>query len=192
MARGTNTKLQILNRAEDLFRQRSYTGFSYQDIAKPLGIKNAAIHYHFPTKGDLGIAIIERYRKLLARQMRNLPTTGDEARNQLRLLFAFEIREHSGRQRMCPLTILATDYEAVTPDMREHGRLLIEEMQVWLTQVLSIGRRHGAFHFSGDPADKAVLIWAAFMGARQLSRVAGSAALEKAIGQIKHDLAIDS
>ena len=27
-----------------------------------LGVKNAAIHYHYPTKEDLGCAVIQRYR----------------------------------------------------------------------------------------------------------------------------------
>jgi len=62
----TDTRTQILDIAEQLARQRGFSGFSYRDISQPLGIRNAAVHYHFPTKADLGIALLERYGDLLA------------------------------------------------------------------------------------------------------------------------------
>ena len=61
----TDTRERILDEAERLMGARGYSGFSYQDISRPLGIRNAAIHYHFPAKADLGLAVIERYRAIL-------------------------------------------------------------------------------------------------------------------------------
>ena len=55
-----DTRTSILNLAEKLIRTRGYHAFSYQDISKPLKIKNAAVHYHFPAKADLGLAVIQR------------------------------------------------------------------------------------------------------------------------------------
>ncbi|WP_345191535.1 TetR/AcrR family transcriptional regulator, partial [Gluconacetobacter tumulicola] len=40
---------------------RSYNVLSFREIAKAVGIKNASMHYHFPTKGDLGAALARRY-----------------------------------------------------------------------------------------------------------------------------------
>src|SRR4030095_11910383 len=62
MARGTNTQRTILNLAESLLQDKGFNGFSYAHIASGLGVKNAAIHYHFPTKEELGCAVIKRYR----------------------------------------------------------------------------------------------------------------------------------
>jgi TetR/AcrR family transcriptional repressor of nem operon len=47
--------------AERLIQTRDYSAFSYQDIADRLGIRKASIHEHFPSKTDLGIAVVERY-----------------------------------------------------------------------------------------------------------------------------------
>jgi len=55
-------KTKLLNCAEQLARKRGFDGFSYADIAKEIGIKKASIHYHFPTKSDLALALITRYR----------------------------------------------------------------------------------------------------------------------------------
>ena len=53
-----STKHQIILLADELFRTKGYNAFSYSDISKPLGIKNAAIHYHFPNKRDLANEIV--------------------------------------------------------------------------------------------------------------------------------------
>jgi len=49
---------EILDLAETLIQTRGYSAFSYQDIADSLGIRKASIHYHFPSKTDLGIAVV--------------------------------------------------------------------------------------------------------------------------------------
>ena len=52
--RQSATAEQILDLAETLIQTRSYSAFSYQDIADALGIRKASIHYHFPSKTELG------------------------------------------------------------------------------------------------------------------------------------------
>ena len=53
----------ILDIAERRMRQTGYNAVSYRDIASEIGIKSASLHYHFPKKEDLGIALVERYSK---------------------------------------------------------------------------------------------------------------------------------
>jgi len=62
MTRVDNTKRKILDLTEALLQDKGFNGFSYAHIAAELGVKNAAIHYHFPTKEALGCAVIQRYR----------------------------------------------------------------------------------------------------------------------------------
>jgi TetR/AcrR family transcriptional repressor of nem operon len=50
MVKITNTSRTILNLAESFLQDKGFNGFSYAYIASELGVKNAAIHYHFPTK----------------------------------------------------------------------------------------------------------------------------------------------
>ena len=57
----SETAEQILDLAETLIQTRGYSAFSYQDIADSLGIRKASIHYHFPSKADLGVAVVDRY-----------------------------------------------------------------------------------------------------------------------------------
>jgi len=62
MVRSTNTQRAILDLAESFLQDKGFNGFSYAHIAKELGVKNAAIHYHFPSKEALACAVIQRYR----------------------------------------------------------------------------------------------------------------------------------
>src|SRR5437763_1664618 len=62
-SRRRDTGEEILNAAEELLQRRGYNAFSYHHIAIQLGVRNAAIHYHFPSKEDLGVALVTRYQK---------------------------------------------------------------------------------------------------------------------------------
>ncbi|MFC7291131.1 TetR/AcrR family transcriptional regulator [Hirschia litorea] len=52
---------QILDIAERRMRQVGYNAVSYRDIAAEMGIKSASLHYHFPKKEDMGVALVRRY-----------------------------------------------------------------------------------------------------------------------------------
>src|ERR1700688_4944489 len=75
----------ILDVAERLAQTLGYNGFSYADIAAQLGVTKASLHYHFPTKAELGRALIERYRILFGATL--------EARMQKGLKLFFDANE---------------------------------------------------------------------------------------------------
>ena len=55
-----STKEKILDLAEHYIQHNGYNGFSYHDISSVLGIKNAAVHYHFPKKEELANEVIKK------------------------------------------------------------------------------------------------------------------------------------
>lgn len=57
----TDTREKIIALATTLIETKGYNGFSYQDIADSLNIKKASIHYHFPAKEDLGLAVFQAF-----------------------------------------------------------------------------------------------------------------------------------
>lgn len=54
-------KEKLLVAAEKRARSGGYHGFSFRDLASDVGVKSASVHYHFPTKADLGEALARRY-----------------------------------------------------------------------------------------------------------------------------------
>lgn len=182
------TKAQIVNTALQLFQTRGFNGFSYQDIAKPLGIKNAAIHYHFPAKADLGVAIIDYFRDVLHRFSHKFMQQGGDAVPQLQGYLNYTRNFHSECAKVCPIVMAAADYEILPQEVRARAQLLMDETLAWLTRVLELGREQGSFQFETDPATRAIALSCAIGGALQLSRLGGIQILDKVIGQIRQDL----
>lgn len=54
-------RIEIMDAAERRIRTAGYNGFSFRDIASDVGVKSSSIHYYFPTKEDLGVAVARRY-----------------------------------------------------------------------------------------------------------------------------------
>ncbi len=47
-----DTKERIMAAARLTVQDRGYSGLSFRELAKDVGVKSASIHYYFPTKGD--------------------------------------------------------------------------------------------------------------------------------------------
>ena len=186
----TNTRAEILKLAEGLFQTKGYNGFSYSDISSVLGIKNAAIHYHFPSKAELGVALIRRYRDLLKATSGTFMKTGENPRAQLEGYLLFCAKREQTTDYICPIAITANDYMTLPKTMQDEGIKLSRETLAWLTRILQEGREQGVFTFDGYPADKAILIQGALQGAGELCRLKNPRAMDATTRQIKSDLSV--
>ena len=188
MVRLNDTREQIMERAAQLLMSRGFNGFSYRDISSHLGVKNAAIHYHFPAKTDLALALVEEYRKVLRRGTSEFMAYGGSALQQLEGFFAFTAKQcHSGRC-ICPFGAFSVDFNELPEDLRKATQSFMDETIRWLTTVMDVGRSAGEFEFSGDSRAKALTVLAGLQGARQLARIHGIQLLNDVVGQIRQDL----
>ncbi|HEY9710744.1 MAG TPA: helix-turn-helix domain-containing protein, partial [Oculatellaceae cyanobacterium] len=55
-----NARERVITAAEILFRQRGYNVVTMRDIAEEVGIRQASLYYHFPSKEQLFITVIEQ------------------------------------------------------------------------------------------------------------------------------------
>ncbi|UOG73177.1 TetR/AcrR family transcriptional regulator [Hymenobacter tibetensis] len=166
-----DTRTRILNVAEQLLLNRGFNAFSYQHIAKELEVKPAAIHYHYPAKEDLGVAIIQRQRKRL-NKWRNLPRLTDlPAQQQLEALFEVYLGHVQHEQRVCLFGSLAAEFRTLPEAMQQELRLLTLELTDFLAGVLEAGRVAGTLVFKGQPTAKAAQVLTTLAGALQMARV---------------------
>lgn len=166
-----DTRRRILDIAEQLLLTRGFNGFSYQQISGELGVRNAAIHYHFPHKTDLGVALIERYRRRLQRY---IDAGGDQASDvgrELDRYFALAESYFFHDRQVCPSGMLSTEYETLPPPMREQSAAFVAEMRDWSVAIAAAGRAAGVFAFAGEPRDMGMLMVAALQGGLQLARI---------------------
>jgi TetR/AcrR family transcriptional regulator, transcriptional repressor for nem operon len=184
---GRDTREEILNAAEDLLQRRGYNAFSYQHIAVQLGIRNAAIHYHFPAKEDLGVALVRRYRQRFSEWIVEIAKL-DSPLARLRAYFRTYVDYLEAQCKICPGGVLGTEFEAIPEPMQHEARLLMREIFEWLVQTLRQGREQGRLFFHGDPAHKAVQLGAALQGGLQIARMAGTERFHEVLEQLNLEL----
>jgi TetR/AcrR family transcriptional repressor of nem operon len=185
-----DTRTQIIDRARDLMMQHGFNGFSYRDISTELGVKNAAIHYHFPSKTDLVLALIEDLHDTLRRSTSEFMAYGGSARAQIEGLFNFTLGQCRAGRPVCMVGALAVDYDEFPEEIKAANNRFMEDTRKWMLRVLEVGREQGEFDFAGDNLDKAISIQAALQGGRQQYRVYGEAYLQRLFTQIRRDLGI--
>ena len=159
-----DTRDRILDVAQRLLQTRGFNGVSYADIAAELGITKAALHYHFPAKTDLGLAVLERYAEAFAAALRDIDERHPRAVDRLRAYAALYIDVLEG-ERLCLCAMLAAEQRTLDPSLRQAVDAFFAANVVWLTELVRRGRRDGTLAGVGPPAAVADLLLGALEGA---------------------------
>jgi AcrR family transcriptional regulator len=181
--RGADTREQILKVGSHLVQTRGFSAMSFGQIAEALDVKPPAIHYHFPGKTDLGLALIERYRARYRRWMDEAEDQGlsplDSLEGYVRIATRF--RDDG---KVCPVGILTAELQALPPELVPAVRAMADDLIDWVALLLRRGRAEGTFCFVGDERDAALALNAALQGALQMSRAMGSAAFDAVVRRL--------
>ena len=167
----SETAEQILDLAEMLIQTRGYSAFSYQDISDSLGIRKASIHYHFASKTDLGIAVVDRY---IARFDAALTEIADDSSKSSMAMLDFYVQPYlqfaSTPDRICLCGALAGEMPALPSELRAPVDHFFRTHQAWLTRILKRGVARGEFKLPAPASKVAQFIFAALQGALLVKR----------------------
>jgi AcrR family transcriptional regulator len=165
-----STRESIIRLADQLIRDKGYNAFSFYDIAKHLGIKNASIHYYFPGKTQLGLAVIKEHRHRFDVLKQETATKPPAEK-----LKAFIDTYTSTRreERICIVGSLASDLHSLEPALENELKLFGQEVLEWLEEVLQQGLACGAFSLNMPTRSKALMIITNLLAALQLTRLTG-------------------
>jgi TetR/AcrR family transcriptional repressor of nem operon len=162
----------ILDVAEQLAQTRGYNGFSYADIAAKLGVTTPSLHYHFPSKAELGSALIERYSAVFGAAL--------EAIDQRNLAPLEKLQKYVGlydsvmlNDRMCLCGMLAAEHATLPAPMQARLKAFFDANEYWLTGVLDSGVRAGSFLLKESPNARARVLLGALEGAMLVARSYG-------------------
>ena len=186
----SKTAEEILDLAETLIQTRGYSAFSYQDIADALGIRKASIHYHFPSKTDLGLAVVDRYAERFGAALDAI--AADAKRSSLAMLdhYAAPYLELAKTpDKVCLCGALAGEMMALPRELRTRVDGFFREHQTWLAAILERGAERGEFSLTVKPAKMARLVFGALQGALLVKRTTGDASqLKDVIAVLKSQL----
>jgi TetR/AcrR family transcriptional repressor of nem operon len=164
----------ILDVAEQLAQTRGYNGFSYADIAVQLGVTKASLHYHFPTKAELGCALIQRYHTLFGEALRAIDQRTKDPCEKLRQYVELYTSVLSN-ERMCLCGMLAAEYATLPAPMQQGLTLFFDANERWLAAVLQDGLRVGSLLFRELSMERARVLLGGLEGAMMMARSYGNA-----------------
>jgi TetR/AcrR family transcriptional repressor of nem operon len=170
-----DTATRILDVAEKLVEVRGFNGFSYADVSSELNITNAALHYHFANKSDLGEALIARYTSRFDDALAAAESRTTDAPTRLKAYADLYLDVLRGK-RMCLCGMMAAEHETLPEPMQVAVLAFFTHNQAWLARVLKDGKAKGTITFHGSANETARTIIGTLEGAMLLARLFGNVA----------------
>ena len=110
--------------ANKYIQRVGFNAFSYSDLADEIGIKKASIHYHFPSKMDLGIAYCHfKLSQLLELEMHINAQSSIEAKL---LEYGNAFIPCAEKSEMCGIYSMFTDTESFSEALKNAVFELVE------------------------------------------------------------------
>jgi len=184
---GTATRDRIVEAARDLFFKQGYTATGIAQILSTAEANSGSLYHFFPSKEDLLIAVLEKYRTML--EPRVLGPAFDRTDDSIQRLFAVLERyrlllEATNFELGCPIGNLALE---VTNSQPEARRLIIENFKAWCDAIRGlIEDASDRLPSDIEPAGLATHVLATMEGSVMLARAYRSfEPFDEAVNQLK-------
>ena len=155
---------------ERLIRSKGYGAFSYKDIAEELHVRNAAVHYYFPSKTDLGVAILGRAIDHIHHSSKRWHGLREDEQFKKFLNTYFE---SNARGMVCLMGALSASFDELPDEMQIKLQEMADAILAWLAGCLKEGKEKKIFQFEEPPEVKALMLISNMLSSLLLSRVLG-------------------
>ena len=157
-----DTERLILNQTMRLFLEKGYHGTSINDITEAVGLTKGAIYWHFKSKEDLLLRVMEEYETRfldgLIRAVGEVPGKAldkFEKFNRYNAAFGYYNRE------LCvSFTTLAAELFGTGHGVESEIRRIYRKYQDFIAKMISEGKKEKVFRKDLNPALTALLIMA--------------------------------
>lgn len=161
---------RIADAAEDLIQTLGYNGFSYEDVARIVGIRKPSVHHHFPTKLELGAVVAQRYTHRFREAL--LRIEGSHGRAPARLKAYAELFEatYEKSRRLCICGMLGAEVDSLPEEIKAPVFRFFRINLEWLTQVFSEGLLDGSLRSAHNAPELAETLLCLLEGALMVGR----------------------
>ncbi len=158
-------KTRILDAAENLTQARGFNGFSYLHVASELEIRTSSVHYHFKTKAELALALVDRVHAVHFEAFRGLNSTLSSPKKRIEAL----VRHFEGyvtEGKFCLCGMMAAELQSVSPAVQARVQDYFDQLQEWVaTQFRELG------HPQSSARKRALTFVSALEGSLLLARL---------------------
>lgn len=165
-----DTAEKLLEAAEDLCRTVGFNAFSYRDLAERVGVRTASIHYHFPSKSDLGRAMVLRYRQRFEQKLDEITRRNPSCLARWQEFVGCLEAALGNGDKLCLGSMLGAEATSLPPDMLPELRKFFQAGEAFIVTLLSDGKSTGQIKRQLDEPATAATLFAALQGALIASR----------------------
>lgn len=148
-------KDKILDAAEKRVRGAGFSAMSFRDLASDVGIKSASVHYHFPTKPDLGEALVDRYTSQFKEHLEQIDTAS--LQTALDSYVALYSQALVLDETICLCAIMGAEAIGLPKNVNQKTKAFFKMNRMWLLDLF----QHNGVE---NPEDTSCLIVAALEG----------------------------
>jgi TetR/AcrR family transcriptional repressor of nem operon len=167
----SDTKTKALDLGREYLQTMGFKGFSFQTIADALGIKKASLHYHFSSKEELGIALLQEYvegHAVWAKKVQDLPS-----KTKLEKMVKGFNSLTSKNFMICPIGSFTSDFQSAPSKLKKKIKQFHVLVRSWLVETIEQGKKEGTIKATLDSETNADLFLATLQGGVQVARIRG-------------------
>jgi TetR/AcrR family transcriptional repressor of nem operon len=153
-----------------MVQSRGYNALSFRELGKEVGVKSASIHYHFPTKDDLAVALARRYTEDLNLYLQQLTATVTGVHDRMTAYAEIFRGALLKSNRMCLCGMLAAERDDLSAEVQAEVSKFNAANVSWLSEVLAA---HDSSMSTDATQRRAFAILSAIEGAQLVARGCG-------------------
>lgn len=125
----------LLKAAESKVRAGGYNNFSFRELASEVGIKSASVHYHFPTKADLGAELAKQYTDMFMTALGDPNTLLKSGHDPIKAYVQCFQHALMSDKKMCLCGLLGAETDSLPDKVRYETKRFFERNLDWLEQA---------------------------------------------------------
>ncbi|MBQ4833809.1 TetR/AcrR family transcriptional regulator [Pseudoalteromonas sp. MMG010] len=156
-------KEALLKAAESKVRIGGYGNFSFRELANEVGIKSASVHYHFPTKADLGAALAHQYTNSFLAALGDPVAIKASGKNPIEVYSQLFRSALITDNKMCLCGLLGAESDSLPEQVRTEVKRFFNQNLAWLCSA-------HAENGDKNPAQSAIATVSILEGAMMISK----------------------
>lgn len=177
------TRDQIAAAATQAIQQAGVHSVSFRTLADAIGVKSSSVHYHFPTKGDLTLALVQQYSAAFAEKLQSIERSSATLGQRMQQ-FIDVFETVLSRNDLCLCGMLAAELAELDDASKSALATFFRLTESWLEKQLQTSSQPLALPASA----LAPVLLAGLEGALLLDRTEDSTRYIKAFRQLAHTL----
>jgi TetR/AcrR family transcriptional repressor of nem operon len=178
----SETADRIMDVAHKLLAERGFSAFSYADIAEAIQIRKASIHYHFPSKTDLVVAVLVRHRQRMEEAHAGLDASVAVPADRLKKYIDYwESCIRSMAEPFCIAALLGAELTSLPDEVQAEVGKHFTHLRQWIAKTLKAGVKQELIQLQGTADVEAEVLMAAVHGGMISARVSKSSLIFKQI-----------